>query len=252
MTPVAWHGDPALKAEAVAAMTAHRAADEFVQGSYVDTDPGTAAGYRGCFHGCLTVDRLAAEAGVPVVQFIERRAGHTAWHREGERLWGIPEVVGHVLDWAFEEVLQPGAFAVAATEAIPVGADLSLVLSRWMLDILDDPNHGVWIFTEVRSCSRAAVEAVAALYRRRLAGDEPDAEDWRTVGRTAVDDAGYVAHYAGLAAPLSISAQGFASIAASYALSAARAVVSVEPCRRWMIDRLLAHLSEAPVPAVAA
>lgn len=180
-TITAWHNDPALKAEAVARMRAHRDADEFIRGSYLRTDPDKAGGYRGCFHGCLTTEKLAAERGVTVTSLVnqylrdEERApwDDIAWHDEAERIWGIPADLAGLLDDTFE--WQPpehaGVFAVECVEAIPVGADLPQVPVRLALEMLeggagydgDRDEHDV---------------QVAALLRRRLAGDEPDGSEW--------------------------------------------------------------------------
>lgn len=130
MTILAWHNDPALKADAVTRMKKHREQDEFVQGSYVDT---SGAKVKGCFHGCLTAEKLAEEQGVPVglvdsFAGLGRSLGWTSWHVHGERIWGIPRDLGELLDGIFEHqdgAAAAGEFAVAVTEAIPVGADLA-------------------------------------------------------------------------------------------------------------------------------
>jgi len=124
---LAWHGDAALKADAVARMKAHRAAGTFIQGSYLERDPELARGYRGCFNGCLTAEVLAAEQGVSVADLY---VGRTGWWKEAERLFGIPAELAEEIDRRFERLAmpEPADFAVTVTEAIQVGADLAGVL----------------------------------------------------------------------------------------------------------------------------
>jgi hypothetical protein len=125
---LAWHGSAELKADAVARMRAHREADTFIQGSYLEHDPRAARKYRGCFHGCLTTEVLAAERGVPVEEI---RGYETRWCRAAKRLFGIPYSLADAFENVFERqesFKSAGEFAVEVTEAIPVGADLSGVL----------------------------------------------------------------------------------------------------------------------------
>lgn len=240
MTVTAWHASPDLKTEAVERMRLHRAQDEFLQGTYVQRTNGS---YRGCFHGCLTADALLAEKGL-TVRDLDRIDPN--WHREGERLFGIPEKLGYILDRMFER-LPPedcAEFAVSVTEAVPAGADLSQVVDRWVLDILADPEHGVWKYTKDGTDQRAAVEAVSGLYRRRLAGDEPARVDWDSARKAArrAAAAAYAYAYAAAAA-----AAADAAAAAAYAYAAAYA--AADAAKRWQAARLIHHISEAPIAA---
>lgn len=132
---LAWHGDPDLKADATQRMKAHRAQDEFVQGLYVKFDQTMESGFRGCFHGCLTLEKIAEEKEIPVRELAASLTPHddTRWHAEGERIWGIPAALGANLDEVFEllEYEDAGSFAVESVEAIPVGADLSMVSDKF-------------------------------------------------------------------------------------------------------------------------
>ncbi len=135
MTILAWHGNPDLKADAVARMKKHREADDFLRGEYVLASHAVPGELRGCFHGCLTAEKFAEEAGISVLE-IDRDL-HTSlwWHKEGERLWGIPRELGARLDGLFEahdDDATAGEWAVAVTEAIPVGADLSGVVDAFL------------------------------------------------------------------------------------------------------------------------
>jgi hypothetical protein len=138
-TILAWHGDPELKAAALARMQAHREADDFIQGLYLVADIDGHP-YKGCFHGCLTAEALAAERNVPIWTF---EFEDTKWWAEGERLWGIPCEVGGLLDKAFETVDEDraGDFAVASIEAIAVGADLAGIDYRKLYEEFEDADY---------------------------------------------------------------------------------------------------------------
>lgn len=128
---LAWHGDPELKAATVARMKAHREADDFIQRRYLLVDAAAAKGFRGCFHGCLTAEAIAAEKSIPLAAAGDLAFWwENAWWEEAERLFGIPADLGALLDDIFEAQASyqaAGDFAVRVTEAIPVGADLTNV-----------------------------------------------------------------------------------------------------------------------------
>lgn len=129
MTVLAWHGSADLKAATVARMKLHRDHDELIAGSYLDFSDRaqrTPSKYRGCFHGCLTAEHLAAKLGIPLYEL--DADGLVDWHVETEDLYGIPTDLGHVLDHCFERLdFQHGRYAVETLEAIEPGADLNAV-----------------------------------------------------------------------------------------------------------------------------
>ena len=118
----AWHGDPELKAEVMARMLAHRAADTIIQGLYQQVAPELATGYKGCLVGCtLPLQPILSPLGP------DPYPPDGNWHGEVQRLYGIPYYVAEVLDHAFESLTRfddAAGFAVDSIEAIPVGADL--------------------------------------------------------------------------------------------------------------------------------
>jgi hypothetical protein len=255
MITVAWRGDPALKSEVRDRMVAHRDADEIVQRMYQRADPTLASGYKGCLIGCtlppqqpLTPER-SGDLSAPI----------GGWHRRVEDLYGIPRSVGKLLDRIFEG-LPHGAhaqFAVDSIDAIPVGADLTLTASRLTLDILTDPEHGVQRAAADGSAQWAAVDAVARLYRRRLAGNEPDPRQWCTARYDAYDAAGPRPDATGYSA-----AETAAYAAAQNYTDAVVGAGSTNPPHReygfgsatfwaWAAERILTHLRQAPVPARA-
>lgn len=173
-----WHGDPELKARAVARMAAHRAADRIVQGTYFTTS-AMAVGWRGCFHGCLTAEALAAQRGIHISQLIHGVARHGNWHVQGERLWGIRVSVGMVLDRMFEALPSEDCadFAVEATEALPVGADLSRVDDRWLLHLLTDDTRGVRQYVAGSVTQERVIESAIELCQRRAYGTPPSIDE---------------------------------------------------------------------------
>jgi hypothetical protein len=128
----AWHGDAALKEEVLTRLWAHRAADTIVRGLYQQYAPRFATGYRGCAIGCTLPLQEPEPCNCPAFHDVaEPGAG---WHGQVETLYGIPMRVAKIIDEIFESTAPhaaAGDFAVAVIEAIPVGADLSQVASRW-------------------------------------------------------------------------------------------------------------------------
>ena len=172
----------------MARLRQHRAEDSIIKGVYQEFRPNLASGYRGCAVGC-TLPRLGAD---PV-----------NWHERVEELYGIPRALARLIDGIFENLPTVddahARFAVEVIEAVPVAADLSLVMSRMMLDLLADPNHGVVQYTKPGSRQRSAVDTVITLYRRRLAGETVTSEEW---AYAAAADAAYAAAAADADAPV--------------------------------------------------
>ena len=232
----AWHNDPDLKADVLDRMRQHRADDEIVQGFYQRIDPTAASGYRGCLIGC-TLPPLP-DAAKPV----------EGWHVRVEDEYGIPQTVGYLLDRTFEGLPygQHAEFAVAAIDAIPVGADLSLVSSHLMVDVLSDPDHGVLRHAGGEDV-RAAIDTVVALYRRRVAGDEPSRNEWLRARRAAASADAAFASAAFADAAAAAAAAAFADAAAAAAAFASAAARLTH--WRWVADRILHHLRNAHVSA---
>ncbi|MGX1778289.1 hypothetical protein ACWIGW_39715 [Nocardia brasiliensis] len=183
---MAWHNQPDLKSVALEQM--RRVADYagFRQGGQVLQDGRVGGG----LHACLCAERLAGEQDMPVAEVLA--AGDPGvWLDESTRLWGIPRAVGGLMDRCFERLPAREAerFAVAAVEAIPVGADLSSVGTRWMLEVLSAPRGGVLQHTVPGSIQRGAVVQVIDLYRRELAGDDPASAEWVIAAQAAAEAA---------------------------------------------------------------
>lgn len=181
-TLVAWHNQPQLKAEALDRMQRISAYTGFRQGGQVPHDGRVGGG----LHVSLCAQRLAGEQEVSVSVVLAAR-NTVSWLDETTRLWGIPQVVGGVMDRCFERLPphEAARFAVAAIEAIPVGADLDPVAARWMLELLADTQEGVVSYTPGGSVQHRAVNRVIDLYRRRIAGNDPAPAEWTTAAKAA-------------------------------------------------------------------
>lgn len=171
---LAYHSDPALRASVLAQLEAHAAADEIVQGRYWE-------GGRGCAVGCLTHEDDGGHCLYPI-------------------RWGIPRILAHLEDRIFEglPLAEAKLWPLRFMGAIRPGADLSLVWTRFALAILTDPERGVARLTEPGSDQRNAVEAVAELLRRAIAGQSVTEEQWTAAAANAA--AAYAAARAAAAA----------------------------------------------------
>jgi hypothetical protein len=138
-----------------------------------------------------------------------------------DQFLGIPLSVGALLHGCSEAIPEQemADFAVAAVEAIPVGADLASVPERWLLDLLvDDANGGrnsVRARTVPGSPPHQAVSRVVALLRRQVAGDPPTVPEWAEAGRAAPLAAGH--------APMMSPQVAAATVGAAWAVCAAYA-----------------------------
>jgi hypothetical protein len=258
MNMLSWHNNPELKSEVVERLRAHRAEDSIVKGLYQQIDPNLASGYRGCAIGCVLPRQTDGDAlGL---------ACDDSWHSEVERRFGIPLALARLIDSLFEGLPtdddRHAEFAVMVIEAIPVGADLSPVISRFLVDVLADPEHGVRQYTAEDSHQRRAVDVVADLLRRQLA-EEISREEWSEAAHDA-----YAAYIAAADAPAAdapaaaaCSSYAAAADAAAYAAYAATdaayaasffadadapAAAARRDSRIWQAERLIHHLTTSP------
>jgi hypothetical protein len=120
-------GSQERKDAAYALAKAHQTADLVVQGQYWIPEPSSEAGYDrehvgGCAVGCLSHARL--------------ESGHDLF----PGLYGIPESIAHQADDLFENLTQEAArsFPADFIDAIPVGADLSEVITKLRVKAVGD------------------------------------------------------------------------------------------------------------------
>ena len=105
-------------------------------------------------------------------------------------------------------------------EAAPVGADLSKVGDKFLHWLLIDPQDGVIKYAKTDR-TKKAIQDVADLYVKKIAGEVVEADEWKKA-RTAADAAD--AAYAAYAAYAADAASAYAADAASaYAADAASA-----------------------------
>lgn len=252
-TPVlAWHGDPQLKAAAVELMREHRRLDDLVQGSYAEYDSNADRGYRGCFHGCLTTEALAKQRNETVEDLLTMGDRHAIdWHDETERIFGIPREVGKLLDRLFES-LPPsdcGAFAVATVEAIPPGADLTRVIDHLAYDILTDSESGAPAMLQPGSEAAKLLADVAALFKRRIDGDEPARAEWEDAAGRARELAAETDRYTwagdAVAFVRAVTTQG-GSVSPDD-IDEEGAAACHGDAIEWLAAQTIQHLAEAPV-----
>ena len=157
-TPLlAFHNDSAIKAKYLARVQAHREADQLIQGTGWELETS-----KGCAVGC-TLEAY----------------DHSRYPIE----LGIPVNLAYAEDHIFERL--PKDLAMAWPErfltAIPIGADLSLVVDKavlWMRE-QDVPPDDLPAEDAARSAE------LTQLFRRRIDGDEPTVEEWMTIERAA-------------------------------------------------------------------
>jgi hypothetical protein len=152
-TMVAFHGDPAIKERYLSRVRGHREADEIVQWY------GYWHGGRGCAIGCTL---------------------HSDDHAAYETELGIPRAIAQLEDGIFEglEVGLARQWPERFLAAITPGADLSRVLPQFFVWLLVDPTDGVLRFAKTDK-ARAAIQAVANLYGRKLTGEVISSDEWR-------------------------------------------------------------------------
>lgn len=97
---------------------------------------------------------------------------------------GIPCHIASLQDCIFQNIPlgERGTFPLAFLEAIPVGADLSLVIPRFLVWLLSDPDGAKYLYDER---GKQAIETVVALYQRLIDGSTVSKEEWLTAYRAA-------------------------------------------------------------------
>jgi hypothetical protein len=194
----AFKGDKKLKKMLLDEIVRHRKADLLRQGSYKTKIDGK---FRFCAVGCA-IETLNLKLGKDY-----SNNDHNAYETELE----IPRTLAYLEDKIFERL--PRGKAMMWPEhffaAIPVGADLSLVVPKLMLWIMDDVKK----YAKKSPQILKAIQTVRELYRRKIKGEIITDEEWNSACRNAADAA-----YAAAAA-----AAAYAAYAADAAYAAAHA-----------------------------
>lgn len=239
---LAFHNSPHVKDQYVARVKMHTAGSEIIQGIYWERG-------RGCAIGCTI---------------------HGSAHSRYEAELGIPCQIAYLQDRIFENLplAEAKKFPLAFLQAIPVGAELLLVVPRLMVWILGDPEYGTSQRCDERG--RQATEMIIALYRRLLDGRVVEADEWHQArrlataayataaaiyprtGGSAADAAGaaYAGAYADMgdvsAAYLADAADAAAAAYAESSNTASSFIVLQQRYYRHMGDKLLELLHTAP------
>jgi hypothetical protein len=216
---LSYHNDSSLKARFVGHVERHRKEDAFLRGTYGDMH---GAQFKGCAVGC-SIRSLDEIDGRPL------RLDNGNHKDLADRL-GIPLVLAHLEDRIFEglpqaeAMLWPSLFA----QAIPVGKDLSLIWPRFAHWMLVDPSAGVIRFAKTDQ-SKTAIDAVAALFARQVAGGVVSLKEWRTARSASAD-----------------AADAASADAADAAYDAAYAAYDAGSCHfKRMAEKLLLLMSQA-------
>ena len=123
----AYKNDPKLRADFIAEMAWHQEQDKIKQGTYGEGDNGN---FRGCAIGC-SIHSLSRFRG-------ERL--ETSRHSVLEDYLDIPAGLAHLFDGVFEWLPLPLAkkFPLRFASAIPCGADLKMVVPKFLYWVLTD------------------------------------------------------------------------------------------------------------------
>jgi hypothetical protein len=161
MTNIAFHGDPSVKEKALSRLKEHIAAGTF---RYNPAWSEKGASALGSVIEDSDPDVYAATTGfpIPLVMILDRLVND---------LKGGLEVAS--------------AFAVAWLEGTPVGADLSDIVTRTLIFILEDPtlvSHSIQS-ASVEQCRLQVLD----IHRRTLAGEGVARQEWRRARSSALE-----------------------------------------------------------------
>ena len=194
---LAFHNKDEIKAEYLARVRAHEAADEIIHGKFWKNG-------KGCAVGCTV---------------------HSDQHSAYETELGIPRILARLEDRIFEGMANGYSkeFPAKFLSAIPVGADLSMVWPRFALWLLVDEKHGVIRFAKKDSAQWIAIHRVADLYRELKDWDKRDKDAFKAASAAAYAAAAYAAADAAYASADAASAAASAATATASAADAADA-----------------------------
>jgi hypothetical protein len=158
---LAFHNDPKIKEKYLDRVSQHEKLDEIIKGTYWSEG-------KGCAVGC-TIEG----------------SDHSRYEKE----LGIPTIIAYLEDELFEEMSnnKAKAFPRRFLEAIPVGADLSLVFAKLIVWEWEDPKHGLKVIPEIAEDKELVdcCEQVVALYKRVIDGETPEDDEWIELGISA-------------------------------------------------------------------
>jgi len=154
---LAFHGDRSVKDKYLARVEAHRRADEIIQGQYWEQSKGGAV-------GCTI---------------------HGDDHQRYEVELGIPAQIALLEDHIFEALPNAAAkdFPASFLAAIPVGADLAMVVPKFIHWLLTSPE--IDLASKADAAGKTSIGQVAGLYERWIGGEKPLESEWDAAWETA-------------------------------------------------------------------
>ena len=120
----AWHNDVSLKTKMLQKAKEHREADEYSKGTYGRYEEGE---FKACSVGCSVRDLDP-----------ERNIEHLGDHEYLAEQLGVPLFITKIQDTIFERLSEGESmkWTERLFEAIPVGADLTSVMPRFLLSLM--------------------------------------------------------------------------------------------------------------------
>ncbi len=237
MTLLAYHNDPSLKRDMLAELAEHRKMDQIIKGTYAE---GSNGDFKGCAVGC-SIHSLNRKRGTKYAY-----ASHEAY----EAGFGIPRQLAYLEDRIFENLADgkhlkwPERFM----KAITPGADLSLVMPKFIIWLLIDDKDGVIQFA-TREDTKEGINGVADLYQRKLKGEDIIAAQWESAHKKAYAADAAAAYADAYADADAAAAAAAAAYAAAYAAADAAAYAAAADARQkhWqkMADKLIELLEAA-------
>ncbi len=250
----AYHNKPELKQMMVEEAIKHRKADSLLQNFGYGKTEGDQ--FKGCAVGC-TLHSLEVKLGKEIIY-----NDHSAYERE----LGIPQILARLEDGIFERLPKKEAMTWPQRflEAAPVGADLSKVGDKFLHWLLVDPQDGVIKFAKTDR-TKKAIQDVADLYAKKIAGESVTREQWIAARQAAsaaayaddaavpaADAAADTAAYTAAAAYAADAADADAAAAYAFAADAAYAAAAAayaarKAARVKQSEKLLELMAAAPI-----
>jgi len=223
----AFNNDQKIKEFYLARVLKHQEADEIIKGKYWEDG-------KGCAVGCTL---------------------HSSKHISYESELGIPVEIAILQDNIFEGLENSEAkfFPYKFLNSIKIGADLSLVFSKFLIWSLTDKKNGVINFTKKEEI-KEAIRGVAKLYKRKIERIEPDFLEWIKASSNAANAANayaYAANAYAYAAAANANANAAANANANAYAAAANANAAYAAAAYAAADANAAYAAAAAANAAA-
>ena len=179
----AFNNDAKLKSDLLLELAKHEQADAIIRGTYGIYNANGI--FKGCAVGC-TIKSYGVLKGIDL-----KNGDHNVYES-----FGIPAILAHLKDSFFEGISADDSktWPRKFLEAVPVGADLSLVWPRFAVWMLTDKENGVIKYAKDTK-TRQAIQDVSDTYERVIKGELITLKEWTEKRNTAADNAAYAAAY---------------------------------------------------------